>query len=318
MGNAHDLADAVRELRDGVTGAVYLLDDFQYEGRPRRWVTVGRDLGCDIVLSTAEAFHCMLLREDGRLFVRDDQYNGRTLVNGIPVLGGLVELAVGGLLMAGTTTLLACGELGEEQDVRIDPVAQKQRILDMWRPAEGSADQARPGKGTRTATADKAREGDAVYYLRPVGDDSLIRLHQFVDILRPERPVVLGSNEACVIRVEDDSVSEEHCALRLRDRRWYVQDRGSKNGSFVDGVRLPQHAPVELSAGSVLALGEREFLACGSQGLRQVARTAPRFREYGRRAVRFHRTKSQAARLLGVPRQTLQGWLKRMRGEGAP
>lgn len=305
-------AEAVSCLRGSPNETMHRLDSFRYEGRMQRWVSVGSDAGCDIVVADAEAFHCLLLREDGRLFVRDDRHDGRTLVNGLPVLGGLVELGVGNLLTVAGTTLLACGTAGATQRIRIDPVVQQRRLLDLWQPA--ADDTASNEASTRTATVDRRREGDNVYYLRLVGTDELIGLHALVHAHQPERPIVLGKQDSCAIYVDDNNASGEHCSLQYRQRRWYVLDHGSKNGSFLDGVRLPAHAPVELCAGSLLTVGKQQFLACGASGLGQVARSAPPVVEYGRRAVDIHGTPSRAARRLGMPRQTLQGWLKRRKG----
>lgn len=71
-------------------------------------------------------------------------------------------------------------------------------------------------------------------------------------------PVVLiGRRRDCDFVVRDDSTSRVHAALMLYAGRWYVTDRGSTNGTYVNGRRIWGSAMVR--AGDRLSFGEPTF-----------------------------------------------------------
>lgn len=60
----------------------------------------------------------------------------------------------------------------------------------------------------------------------------------------PEGRWTVGRSSACdVVLRESEQVSRQHCALLLRGGRWYVQDLGSSNGTWV-GARRVDAAPL--------------------------------------------------------------------------
>jgi len=63
------------------------------------------------------------------------------------------------------------------------------------------------------------------------------------------------------IVVDDDFASSAHASLTYRGRAWYVEDLGSTNGTFVNGVRVEELAPVafgdEIQIGQVRLRLER-------------------------------------------------------------
>jgi len=68
--------------------------------------------------------------------------------------------------------------------------------------------------------------------------------------------VVVGRSSACSLRIEDGRVSGEHARLGWQGERWQVRDLGSKNGTFVNGDRIPRGATVDLSQGDTIAFGD--------------------------------------------------------------
>lgn len=72
----------------------------------------------------------------------------------------------------------------------------------------------------------------------------------------------LGRDVNNSITVDDAFVSSEHAMLTFRGRAWYVEDRGSTNGTYVNGQRIDVLAPVgygdELQLGQVRMRLERE------------------------------------------------------------
>jgi transcriptional regulator with PAS, ATPase and Fis domain len=57
------------------------------------------------------------------------------------------------------------------------------------------------------------------------------------------------------IDVADTRASRQHCGLFRKGRRWYAFDRGSRNGTWVDGRRLRADERAELRDGTVLVTG---------------------------------------------------------------
>lgn len=50
--------------------------------------------------------------------------------------------------------------------------------------------------------------------------------------------VLLGRGRDCVIRIPDLTVSRRHARLRYAQGTWFIQDQGSKGGTFVNGRRV--------------------------------------------------------------------------------
>ena len=63
----------------------------------------------------------------------------------------------------------------------------------------------------------------------------------------------IGRNVNNTIYVEDDFASATHAMLTFRGRSWFIEDRGSTNGTYVNGHRIDR--PVALSFGDELAIG---------------------------------------------------------------
>lgn len=96
------------------------------------------------------------------------------------------------------------------------------------------------------------------------------RLGSLVDRIRSENrwpalplpssssPVlVIGRHEECDLVVHDDTTSRVHATLMLFAGRWYITDRGSTNGTRVNGRRIWGTATVR--AGDRVTLGQSTF-----------------------------------------------------------
>jgi len=66
---------------------------------------------------------------------------------------------------------------------------------------------------------------------------------------------LLGRHAACDVIRADPRLSGEHAVVRWVDERWEVRDLGSRNGTFIDGVRLAPGERAAISPGSVITLG---------------------------------------------------------------
>lgn len=67
----------------------------------------------------------------------------------------------------------------------------------------------------------------------------------------------LGRDVNNTIAVEDGFVSAEHAVLSYRGRVWYLEDRESANGTFANGRRVEDPAPVAF--GDEIQLGRVQF-----------------------------------------------------------
>lgn len=69
--------------------------------------------------------------------------------------------------------------------------------------------------------------------------------------------LIVGRQDTCHIRIPSDSVSRQHCELRVEDDAVTVRDLGSSNGTYVNKRRVNQ---TELAAGDVLSIGSFTFV----------------------------------------------------------
>jgi hypothetical protein len=68
----------------------------------------------------------------------------------------------------------------------------------------------------------------------------------------------LGRDDDCDVSIKDVNVSRTHATIQLQASTVTVDDKGSSNGVFVDGVRI--EAPTELRVGAKLAIGYQSFV----------------------------------------------------------
>jgi DNA-binding NtrC family response regulator len=69
-------------------------------------------------------------------------------------------------------------------------------------------------------------------------------------------PIVVGRNAACQLVLEDAKVSAVHAEFVATDRGVRIRDLGSRNGTFVGGVRVGE---IFLASNTKLRLGETEL-----------------------------------------------------------
>ncbi len=67
----------------------------------------------------------------------------------------------------------------------------------------------------------------------------------------------LGRDPSADVQIDDATVSRKHAAITLRDDSATVEDLASKNGTFLDGVKLSGSAP----------LGDRQTIVLGDASL---------------------------------------------------
>ena len=66
--------------------------------------------------------------------------------------------------------------------------------------------------------------------------------------------VIIGRERGCDCRLADKAISARHARLAYHHSQWWVEDLGSKNGTFLNQERVIQ--PVVLTAGDELRCGQ--------------------------------------------------------------
>ena len=70
---------------------------------------------------------------------------------------------------------------------------------------------------------------------------------------------IVGSAADCDICLKEPTVSGHHCRLTRAEDAYRIEDLGSTNGTFVDGVRLAPRCPVSIHAGQQAVLANIPF-----------------------------------------------------------
>jgi hypothetical protein len=67
----------------------------------------------------------------------------------------------------------------------------------------------------------------------------------------------LGRSPTNTITLNDTFASGEHALVTLRGGQWWLEDRGSSNGTMLNGYRIEE--PVVISTGDVIGVGQVEL-----------------------------------------------------------
>lgn len=68
------------------------------------------------------------------------------------------------------------------------------------------------------------------------------------------RPLLMGRAQDADLVLEDDYASGRHARLFPQGTRWFLEDLGSTNGTFVDGAQISRALPV--GPGSSIRIGK--------------------------------------------------------------
>jgi hypothetical protein len=69
-----------------------------------------------------------------------------------------------------------------------------------------------------------------------------------IHITTPE--FTIGRDPACQYVIDQPFVSPKHCTIMLRKNTFFIRDLGAKNGTFVNGERLPKNRDIPVPIGS--------------------------------------------------------------------
>ncbi|MFH1123009.1 MAG: FHA domain-containing protein [Pseudomonadota bacterium] len=71
--------------------------------------------------------------------------------------------------------------------------------------------------------------------------------------------VTIGRAPDVDIRLRDKSISRNHAEIIRRGNKYLVKDLKSKNGTFIDGMRITAETPYEIKEGVPIAVGKTFF-----------------------------------------------------------
>jgi hypothetical protein len=69
----------------------------------------------------------------------------------------------------------------------------------------------------------------------------------------------LGAEPGNDVILDDAYVSGKHARLNWDGANWWVEDLGSRNGTFITGRRCQPHTPQILPTGGILKIGDISF-----------------------------------------------------------
>jgi predicted component of type VI protein secretion system len=75
--------------------------------------------------------------------------------------------------------------------------------------------------------------------------------------LQPRDSVVIGRGTDCDVVIQDLKASRRHCQLTRNEGGFLLEDLGSRNGTFVNGIKIT--APVLLKTNHTFQIGDTMF-----------------------------------------------------------
>ncbi|MEO1335187.1 MAG: FHA domain-containing protein [Myxococcota bacterium] len=66
----------------------------------------------------------------------------------------------------------------------------------------------------------------------------------------------MGRSAACGLRLEDRHVSGEHATVAWSGRSWEIRDLGSRNGTYVNGLKIDVGESLRITKGTRVAFGD--------------------------------------------------------------
>jgi hypothetical protein len=72
--------------------------------------------------------------------------------------------------------------------------------------------------------------------------------------------ITIGREPTNDLILESAAVSREHAAVTFHDGRWYVEDRGSFNGTYLNGTRVVPGTPLPLRHADRIAIGPETLI----------------------------------------------------------
>ncbi len=86
------------------------------------------------------------------------------------------------------------------------------------------------------------------------------------ELVVPHQEFLIGRSDACHLRPKSDAVSRKHCRLLVEEDAVYIEDLGSRNGTYVNGEKITERH--RLQSGDVLRIAKLEFEVVIDRGVK--------------------------------------------------
>jgi pSer/pThr/pTyr-binding forkhead associated (FHA) protein len=87
--------------------------------------------------------------------------------------------------------------------------------------------------------------------------------------------VTIGRLEENDVALDKPTVSRRHALISRREGRWFVEDRGSSNGTYLNGTRIQPGVPLPLRHADRIAIGDELLVFSDPAQLDDPERTEP-------------------------------------------
>jgi pSer/pThr/pTyr-binding forkhead associated (FHA) protein len=61
----------------------------------------------------------------------------------------------------------------------------------------------------------------------------------------PETGLLIGRSPDCNLCLTDEFISAKHCKIFFENEELFIEDQGSTNGTFIDGVQVEKKSSLE-------------------------------------------------------------------------
>jgi pSer/pThr/pTyr-binding forkhead associated (FHA) protein len=231
---ADERAVAVTPIPASDTGATLVSADGARYPIPATGIDIGRDPNCDVVIASDDVsrWHASIGVGSGGYQLKDSSTNG-VYVNGQRVLGER-------WLSAGDTIRVGAAQFRFDAGAAMSQPGVTTIDTDQLAPLAHAPSRQRAETPLPNETVRLSRRGEPTMPEPPL----LATLELVSDGLKGKRfrltrPLVhVGRSTNNDVMLADKSVSSAHAKLQRRGNDWYVVDGESKNGTYVDGVRV--------------------------------------------------------------------------------
>lgn len=73
-------------------------------------------------------------------------------------------------------------------------------------------------------------------------------------------PCEIGRDPSSTFVLNDSAVSRKHCRILLEEESFFLEDIAEHNGTFLNGIKVPQNSKTRLGVGDEISLGHVQLI----------------------------------------------------------